>query len=436
MKKYLPYIRELFFFSIPVIGGKICEMFFGIGDVLVAGRYSTIVLGALGVANAFLFPFLVFGLGIISAISPLKARRIGAGKPTTLIPATSLTLSIVVGCMLTTLSLLNCRFIVPLVGYQPEFQKLVQTYLYICSFSIIPALVFSAVKELLLARSHIVIPNLLIFLFNFFNIAVNIFLMFGLNMGIAGAAVATLLSRILMSLAIYLYSRHKTRWHWKICRGTAYEVLKMGIPIGGIGLVVASVFAIVALLVGKMSVVAAATNNVLINITSFTYMIPLALSCVVAVKVGHAYGEGDLQKVKDYTVAASIMGICAAILSGIIFLVMPKLVFSIFTNQEDVIAYGTVLLVYVAIYQIPDALQEIFVGALRGLGETTVPLTLSFISIWLVGLGSGCYLAYVRKMGAAGLWAGLSLGLVVLGITLLFYFIFKFKNFKRINTGG
>ncbi len=430
MKKYLSYIRELFFFSLPVVGGKICEIFFGIGDVLVAGRYSTIVLGALGVANAFLFPFLVFGLGIISAISPLKARRIGAGKSTKLVPATSLTLSVLVGIILTTLSLLNCRFIVPLVGYEPEFQKLVQEYLYICSFSITPALVFSAIKELLLARSHIVVPNLLIFLFNFFNIAVNILLMFGLNMGIAGAAVATILSRLLMSLTIYLYSKHKTSWHWKVCKGTAYEVLKTGIPIGGIGLVVASVFAIVALLVGKMSVLASATNNVLINITSFTYMIPLALSCVVAVKVGHAYGEGNLQKVKDYTVAASIMGVFVAIVSGVIFLTIPKLVFSIFTNQTEVIEYGAVLLLYVAIYQIPDALQEIFVGALRGLGETAVPLTLSFISIWLIGLSSGCYLAYAKGMGAAGLWAGLSIGLTFLGIFLFIYFVRKLNRFS------
>ena len=430
MKKYWTYVREVFLFSIPVVAGKVSEILFGIGDVIVAGRYSTIVLGALGVASAFLFPVIIFGVGVTSAISPIKARKIGAGESTRQIPFSALTLATVVGIILTALVLLITRFVVPLVGYEAEFERLVQTYLYICSFSIIPALIFSAIRELLLARSHTVVPNLLVFLFNFFNIAVNIWLMFGLGMGIAGAAIATLLSRSLMALAIFQYSRKKTHWHWKVCGDTVREVLSMGIPTGGITVVVASVFAIVALLVGKMSVVASATNNVLINVTSFTFMIPFALSGVTAVKVGHAYGAGRIREIRAYTGAAAGIGVVIALVAGLLFLTLPESIFRIFTNQPEVIAYGSVLLLYIAIYQVPDALQEIFVGALRGMGETTVPLMLSFVSIWLIGLSTGCYLAYAKGMGAAGLWLGLSTGLVFLGIFLGLFFAVKLKRLE------
>ncbi len=431
MKKTLNYVRELFFFSIPVVAGKISEILFGIGDVLVAGRYSTIVLGALGVANAFAMPFLVFGIGIISAISPMKARRIGAGESTKLVPATSMILATLVGIVLTILSLLSCYYIVPLFGYKPEFEKLIQQYLSIVSFSITPALIFSAIKELLLARAHTVVPNLVIFLFNFFNIAVNILFMFGFGLGIVGAAIATLLSRLLMAVTIYYYSRKKTTWHWKLCYGTLFEVLKNGVSIGGISLSVASVFALIAILVGQMSVVAAATNNILINITSFTFMIPLSLSAITAIKVGHAYGAKDMQKVKDYTLASTILGVGIAAVCATIFLAFPKVIFQLFTNQTEVIQHGTVLLVYIAIYQIPDALQEIFVGVLRGLGETTIPFIACIASIWGVGLSTGCYLAYAKEMDAAGLWSGLSLGMVVLGSTLLAYFFVKFRKLDR-----
>jgi len=430
LKKYFKTIQELFLFSIPVVAGKISEILFGIGDVLVAGRYSTIVLGAIGVASAFLFPIIVFGIGIISAISPMKARKIGAGESTERIPFSSLALAAVIGTLLTGLALLINRFVVPLIGYEPEFQHLIQTYLAICSFSIIPALIFSALKELLLARSHTVVPNLMIFLFNFFNIALNIFLMFTCGLGIAGAAIATLLSRSLMALALFAYSCKKTSWHWKICSETVFEVLKTGIPTGSISLVIASVFAIVALLVGKMSIVAAATNNVLINVTSFTFMIPLALSGVTAVKVGHAYGAGNIRQIRDYTMAAATLGVVFALVGGVLFLTLPGLIFRIFTNQPEVIACGSALLLFIAIYQIPDALQEIFVGALRGIGETTVPLVLSFISIWLIGLSTGCYLAYVKKMNAAGLWLGLSVGLVFLGIFLGVFFVVKLRHLE------
>lgn len=154
VKKYLAYIRELFLFSLPVIAGKVSEILFGIGDVIVAGRYSTIVLGAMGVATAFLFPILVFGGGIVSAISPIKARKLGAGETTECIPFSSLALSTLIGTILTIVVLLLARFVVPVIRYDAEFEQLVQTYLYICSFSVIPALIFSAIKELLLARSH------------------------------------------------------------------------------------------------------------------------------------------------------------------------------------------------------------------------------------------------------------------------------------------
>lgn len=430
MKKYWTYSRELFLFSLPVIAGKISEVFFGIGDVIVAGHYSTIVLGAMGVAAAFLFPIFVFGIGITSAISPIKARKIGAGESTLLIPFSSMTLAAATGALLTILALLITRFVIPRIGYEPEFEHLVQTYLYISAFSLTPALIFSALKELLLARSHTVVPNLLIFLFNFFNIAVNILLMFGLGMGIAGAAVATLLSRSLMALSLFLYSRHKTRWHWKVCTETVFEVLKTGIPSGSISLVVAGVFAVVAILVGKMSVTAAATNNVLINVTSFTFMIPLGLSGVTAVKVGHAFGAGQIRKIREYTLVAASIGVTFALFSGIIFLTLPGLILRIFTNQPEVIACGAALFLYIAIYQIPDALQEIFVGALRGIGETTIPLVLSFIGIWPIGLTTGCYLAYARGMGAAGLWCGLALGLVFLGVFLGSFFAIKLRRLE------
>jgi MATE family multidrug resistance protein len=430
VNKFFKYVREVFLFSIPVVAGKVSEILFGIGDVIVAGRYSTIVLGALGVASAFIFPIIVFGVGIMSAISPIKARKIGAGESTHLIPFSSLLLATGIGVLLTIVSLLITRFVVPMIGYETEFEQLIQTYLYICAPSIIPALIFSAIRELLLARSHTVVPNLLIFLFNFFNVAMNIFLMFGLGMGIAGAAIATLLSRSLMAVALYYYSLKKTRWHWKMCSDTMVEVLKTGLPAGGITLVVTSVFAIVALLVGKMSVVASATNNVLINVTTFTFMVPFALSGVTAVKVGHSYGAGKLHEIRDYTLAAAFIGVVVAVMGGLIFLMMPEMVIRVFTNQPEVIAFGSAMLLYIAIYQIPDALQEIFVGALRGIGETTVPLILSFVGIWCIGLPLGCYLAYVKNMEAAGLWIGLCVGLVFLGLFLGSYFVVRLRTLE------
>ncbi|QHI69375.1 MATE family efflux transporter [Tichowtungia aerotolerans] len=430
MRKYLSIIRELLFFMLPVLGGRVSEILFGVGDVLVAGRYSIEVLGAMGVASAFFFPFLVFGGGIMSAISPIKARLLGAKQPTHQVPISSLALAAWIGGALTVLSLLVTRFVVPLIGYEAGFERLIQTYLYICAFSIVPALLFSALKELLLARSITMAPNLLLFVFNFFNIAMNAWLMFGWGLGIAGAAIATVLSRTLMLAALYAYSRSRLSWHPKICSRTVREVWSVGLPAGVIPLMTALLFALVAILAGRMSVVTAAANNVLINVTSLTYMIPLSLSGVTAVKVGRAYGAGSLRSVKEYAVAGALVGTLLAAVSAVLFLAVPEGIVSILTNQADVIALGASLLLFVAIYQIPDALQDVLIGALRGMGETRIPLVLTGISMWLIGLPAGCWLAYARGMESAGLWAGLSIGLVTDGILLLFFFRRKLRALR------
>jgi len=421
MKTHFKYIRDLFIFSLPVVAGSISQVFFGIGDVLVAGRYSTLVLAALGVATACFFPFLVVGLGIMSATSPIKARRLGAGECVNLVPSSSLFLSIVLGVILATLLILGTYFLIPLFGYDPQFLLLIQTYLYICGVSIIPALMFKALTENLLALSHTVVPNLLIFLFNFFNVLANVLLMFVFDYGIAGAAIATLLSRTLMTFVLFAYSRHKCVWEFRICKDTIVSIVKIGLPAGFSFLVVGGVFSLVAVLAGRMPLVAAASNNILINISSLTFVIPMAFANVTAVKVGYYYGLKDFKMVNHYLKAAMTLACSVALLSATIFWIFPTDVFALFTDQPKVISYGSTVLFYIALYQLPDALQEIFTGALRGFGKTILPLYFCLFSIWVVGLPFGCYLAYGLDMEVAGLWAGLAIGLTTLAFCLSFY---------------
>ncbi|MCK5834241.1 MAG: MATE family efflux transporter [Lentisphaeria bacterium] len=416
MKTHFKYVRELFLFSLPVVAGSVSQVFFGIGDVLVAGRYSTLVLAALGVAAAIFFPFLLVGLGIMSATSPIKARRLGAGECVKLVPSSSLLLSIILGIILSSFLLFATHFLVPLFGYEPQFLHLIQIYLYITALSIIPALMFKALTENLLALSHTVVPNLLIFLFNFFNVAANILLMFVFDYGIAGAAIATLLSRSLMALFLLAYSRHKCVWEFRICKDTIVSIVKVGLPAGFSFLVVGGVFSLVAVLAGRMPLVAAASNNILLNISSLTFVIPMAFANVTAVKVGYYYGVNDFAMVRNYIKAAMILACSVALFSATIFWLFPTGVFSLFTDQPKVISYGAAALFYIGLYQLPDALQEVFSGALRGLGKTVIPLYSCIFSIWGVGLPVGCFLAYGLDMEVAGLWAGLAIGLMTVSV--------------------
>lgn len=431
MARLFSKMKEIGIFALPVVGGEISQIMFGIGDVLVAGRYSTEVLGAMGIANAFLFPYMVLGIGLLSVISPIKAGRLSAGESVEQLPGTAITLGLLAGLILNVLILLTCYGVVPLLNYGEQVEHLVQQYMVICAFSFTPALLFAVFKELLLARGYTFVSNGLILLFNFINVAANIYFMFTLELGIVGAALATFLSRLGMALVLFIYSHRKIQWQWRFCRETFQLFFKKGLPAGGSILVVAFIFAVVAMLVGRMGEVPAAANNILINITSFTYMIPLALSNVTAVKVAGALGTKSVSEAIISVKAALTLTLSTALIAAVLFFTIPFWVLRFFTDQPEVIEYGLGVLFFVAIYQLPDAVQAIFCGALRGMGITTFPLGAGFVGVWLIGLPIGCYLAYSQNMGAAGLWAGLAAGLSVMGVLLTASFI---KHIKKLAT--
>ncbi|MGL4853781.1 MAG: MATE family efflux transporter [Lentisphaeria bacterium] len=430
MKK-LSHSKEVLLMSLPVIGGEICQILFGVGDVLVAGRYSIEVLGALGVAAAFYFPFTVFGLGIISAMGPLKARRLGAGECTKLVTSNSVLVAFAVGLCLALLQYLTSQYLVPLMNYEPEFQKLIQRYLEICSLAVVPTLVFSSLRELLLVRGHIIFPNALILAFNFFNIALNYYLMFPCDLGITGAAIATVTSRLFMMICIWIYSLKHCQWNWKYCKKTVREVLKIGIPSGSAVLVIAGSFAVVAMLAGKISITAAAANNILIQLTSLTYMIPMAISAVTAVKVGESFGKKSFKDVRLYTLASLKIVSMAATICATIFLVFPEFLIGCFTDQQEVITYGKGMLFFVVLYQLPDAIQAILYGTLRGLGRTVYSLTSAFVAVWIIGMPVSYYLAWPMQMEASGLWGGLATGLTALCLLFAGYIYFLFKKLRN-----
>ncbi|MGL4854413.1 MAG: MATE family efflux transporter, partial [Lentisphaeria bacterium] len=346
MRKYLHYFKEIIIFAIPVILGEVGQIFFGIGDILVAGRYSELVLASLGQACAFILPAMVLGLGITYAISPLKSRYLGSKRSVEKFFGSSLAVSSSTGIFLAAILILIASFIVPIIGYkhEPRMVPLIQSYLYIASFSIIPALIFAALKENLLAYGKTIFPNSLVITFNIFNIMANILLMFVFNLGIVGAAIATLLSRSLMAIILYFYTKKQLQVKHHFCKSITREIIATGIPIALGNAVTSTVFALVSILIGRMGVIPSATNNILINITSFTYMIPMALASVVAVKVGHAAGANKFSEVKRYAIFTLFIGLFSAFSMATIFATIPAKIMRIFTNMPEIINYGKILL--------------------------------------------------------------------------------------------
>lgn len=422
MFRFLQSFRDIFLFALPIIAGQIGHMLFGVGDTIIIGHFSTTALAALGIATAIQIPLKIVGLGITYVISPSKAERISGSEDISYYPLTSIILALVIGITLTIL-IFGISFLLDFIGFEAEISRQVAIYLRITSISMIPAIIFQVLKENLQAYEKTFFANGLIIFVNLINIILNLLFIFGMKMGIAGAAVATTLSQIIMAVLLLVYTVRVLSISWNYSRSLLMELLRKGIPSGLGGVVTALVFSLVTILSGKMGITVSAANNIIIIISSVTFMVPYAISSAVSVKVGQKMGEREYIGVAQYGAAAVLLGLLSAGVMVLLFLRIPEQLLLLMTTDSHVIAYGVLLLFAVAIYQIPDSIMCITMGALRGMGITFTPMVWNVIGIWGVGFPVGCYLAYVKEMQAVGLWYGLALGLSVTAVVFTLIFI-------------
>jgi MATE family multidrug resistance protein len=181
------------------------------------------------------------------------------------------------------------------------------------------------------------------------------------------------------------------------------------------------VFAVTTTLIGKLGAVPLAGHQIALNTVSFTYMVPLGISAAAAVRVGQALGRRDTEGASRAGWTAMALGASFMTLMAIAFWTVPQYIVRIYTPATDVLRTASALLFVAAFFQLFDGLQTVATGALRGAGDTRTPMICHLIFYWLIGLPLGYYLCFRRGWGAAGLWTGLSVALICIGIALLLF---------------
>lgn len=435
------HLNELFKFSIPLIVGQIGHMLFSIGDTFVAGKYSTLALSSVGVGSSIVSPILMFGVSSLFSVSAVSARLIGQGEDLlkSNLFATGLTLAFVFSLFISSLLFFGSPLI-KLFGLHQSIVLDVEYFVRALAISVVPALLFSAVKEFLQAMHDTVFANILIIIFNGFNLLFNYIFIFGNeflqipSFGVIGLAYATILTRSLMFLTLFVYANLKYKLSYSYSFWRKKELLKLGLPIGLGTLVEVLMFACVTVMIGKMAPFISASHNIALNICALTFMVPLAISGAAGVKVSYAFGKKDFDLVKNYAIGCIILSELFMIFTLTIYTFIPEHLIRFFTNDTQVISYAASLFVVVAIFQIPDGLQVTMWGILRGIGESRMPMIISFMGYWIFAFPVGIFLAFYYNMQAKGLWAGLAFGLSIVSISLVFLFIGKLRGLSKTNT--
>jgi MATE family multidrug resistance protein len=421
-------ISPMFRLALPLVLAELGWMAMGVEDTMFVGRINAPAMGAVGLGTMLFYGIAIFASGMLLGLDTLVSQSFGARDMDdcrhSLISGVWLALLLIPAVMG------SIWLLIPLLsawGIDPTVLAETRPYLRLLNWSAPWLLLFFGFRRYL-QSINIVRPIMLTLLTaNLINIFCNwIFVLGHLGfpkMGAEGAAWATFLSRLFMAaaLAAVIWTNDSGLPHvtWKPDFARMKELLRLGIPAAGQMGLETAVFAAVTVLIGKLGASALAGHQIALQTVSVTFMMPLGISSAAAVRVGHAIGRQDLAGMARAGWMALGLGGAVMSCAAIALLTVPHWIARLFTPEADVIAAGVVLLRIAAFFQLFDGLQVVATGALRGLGDTRTPMICHFMGYWVIGLPLGAVLCFGYGKGAAGLWSGLSVGLILIGIVLV-----------------
>lgn len=424
-KTYLPYALSILKLSVPLIIGQLGFVLMGVADTVMVGHVSADALAAAGVSNAVFFLVMVFCIGTGTVISPMVAKSNSGGTPDEikLIYNNGLLVHWILGLLLTAVvALLAANF--HWFRQPPAVEQLSVEYTLILSGTSLPFALFFFLKQIsdglgkTMWSMAVTVGGLLL------NILLNWILIYGHwgmpALGLNGAGIATLVTRICMTIAMWavlwfipefsLLIRRKVSRYFD--REKFIHVLRVGIPAGFQYFFEIGAFSGSAFLIGWLGTYQLAAHNVAINLASVTYMIVSGISIAASIKVGDALGEHKWKKVRKTGISAIYCGLTFMTVFAVLFLLFDTPLVHLYTNDPQVIHYATGLVIIAGFFQLFDGTQAIGLGILRGVSDVNIPTLVTLLAYWGIGLPLGYYLAFIQGMDVYGIWIALLLGLL------------------------
>lgn len=417
--------------------GQLSTILMGLADTLMVGHYGTRELAAAGFVNNTLALLLVGGMGFSYGLTPVVGALLGEGRVHAIAgklrnglfacSAVGLLLMLLAGLLLVTL---------PWLGQPEELLPLMRPYLMVLLLSLLPQMVFNAYKQFSDGVQDTSMPMWIMVIANIFNFFGNWLLIFGHwgfpEMGLMGAGVATLLSRLLqlaLMAGVFHFTMHYELYRKDfsqtcVNRADQCELHRLGWPVAlQLGMEAAS-FSFSAIFVGWLGANALAAHQVVITISHFFFMLYYGLSAAVAVRVSFYRGAGKLEQTRK--VAASGVHLCwfIALCQGLpLFLFHDKVGFLFAPDSPEVAALVALIIIPFLIFQVGDALQSTYANALRGLARVKAMVWIAFVAYILISLPLGYIFGFVCKWGIVGIWLAFPFGLTTAG--LLYYREFR-----------
>jgi len=424
-------VQELFRLAAPVALVQIGLMAMGALDTVMVGRVSATDLAAVAIGNLYFFGIAVFGMGVLYALDPVIAQAVGAQDRVGIARGVQrggvLAIILTLGAMVL---LLPAGEFLELARQPADVVPVADAYAEGLILGIFPFYAFTVLRQSLQAMGRVRPIVITVLAANLLNFLLNWVLIYG-NLGFSplgavGSAWATSLSRWFMLLLLASLGWDVLRPTLRPLRREALAIaplirfLRIGVPIGAQQWLEFGVFGAAGLLMGLIGTVAIASHQVALQLAALTFMIPVGVAQATSVVVGQSVGRADPSGARR-AVGAGIVTVTAFMtVTAIMFMTLPVTLARLFSNDPTVVAAAAVLLPIAGVFQVFDGLQVAGAGALRGVGDTRVPMILNLVGFWLIGLPACIGLGFGLGLGPRGVWWGLAIGIGVVAVLLMY----------------
>ncbi|EJN05621.1 putative efflux protein, MATE family [Phyllobacterium sp. YR531] len=425
--------------SWPIILTNVAQVAMTATDVMMLGWLGphALAAGALG-TNLYYIP-MIFGLGLMTATTPMIAREIGRNRFSVRDVRRTVRQGMWIGVTISIpiwIALWNATPILLAMGQDADLAAEAGTYIRALQWAVLPFYFYVVLRSFMAALERPGWALVIAFMAVGFNALANYALIFGHfgfpEMGIVGSGIATALSSVLMFVGLVIVislDRRFRRYHlfgrfWRADWPRYGQLMRLGLPIAAILGFEVTIFNAAAFLMGLIGPNSLAAHAIAIQIASISFMVPLGFGQAATVRVGRAYGAQDPAGIKRAGWVAFTAGTGFMALTALLMIIAPLQLIGVFIDihspaNVEVVTLAVSFLALAALFQIFDGAQAVAAGMLRGLHDTTIPMIYAAIAYWGIGLPLSVAFAFWLDMKGVGIWIGLLVGLAVASLLLL-----------------
>ncbi len=435
-QKYKVEARGLMVLAVPVIITQVAQTAMGVVDTIMAGSFSATDLAAVAIGTSIWQPVIFFGNGLLLALTPTIAQLNGSGRRNQI--AYQVRQGFWLACFIAILMMLvlyNSHHIIYMMhNIDPILAEKAVGFIRAIMWGVPGCLFFQIFRNQCEGLSKTKPGMVIGFMGLLINIPINYIFIYGKlgapALGGVGCGVATASVYWVMFLMMYWYvSQAGSQQDLKLNKGLSspdWKVIKtltfLGLPIALALFFETTLFAVVALLISPLGVVAVAGHQIAHSFSSLVFMLPMSLGIAATIRVGHCLGAGEVAQARVSAYTGLIVGLILASLSAILTVFFREPIALLYNDDPAVVIMASHLMIFAAIYQMSDAVQVIGSGVLRGYKDTRSIFFITFIAYWLLGLSSGYLLGLtdhvVSAMGPTGFWIGFVIGLTFAAVMI------------------